>query len=201
MEAAFKEPMITKVHTMWADATKDEDGQIERLACWEYILADEELASMQGNGDAAKGRAILLAMKEVRALDQECADGRISEGEFKRLYDKDVLDAANTKGKLVIKVHTMWADAKKEEDGQMERLACWDCILADDELAGLVGENDVAKGKDILLAMKEARALDQECADGRISEDEFKRLYDKDVLDAATAKATLISKVHTMWAN
>ena len=39
----------------------------------------------------------------------------------------------------------MWAEIGSS--GQVERLACWGLILADAELAELVGKGDKAKGK------------------------------------------------------
>ena len=41
---------------MWAAGKKDDKGGIERLACWEYILADEELPGLVAFGDADKGK-------------------------------------------------------------------------------------------------------------------------------------------------
>ena len=68
-----------KVVSMWAGIIKDDDGQVERIACWDIILADQELASIVGNGDASRGTAVLQSMKDERALDQIKQDGRISE--------------------------------------------------------------------------------------------------------------------------
>ena len=48
-------------------------------SCWDIILADQELASIVGNGDALRGTAVLESMKDERALDQIKQDGRISE--------------------------------------------------------------------------------------------------------------------------
>ena len=45
----------TKVKGMWAEIGKS--GQVERLACWDFILADPELAKLIGKGDAVKGKA------------------------------------------------------------------------------------------------------------------------------------------------
>ena len=39
---------------MWAEVGKS--GQVERLACWDFILADAELASIMGKGNEAKGK-------------------------------------------------------------------------------------------------------------------------------------------------
>ena len=66
---------------------------IERLACWEMILADDNLATLIGKSDTAKGRAMLHAMKKMKALDTN-ADGQISAAEFKRLCDPSVLKVA-----------------------------------------------------------------------------------------------------------
>merc|ERR1712185_541068 len=147
---------------------------MERLSCWEYILGDDELASLVGKGHAEKGKSMLLAMKQARALDQISQDGRISEAEFKRIYDSEVLAAAaqhivHEDDPLRKKVDAMWDSAEKDEDGEMERLSCWEYILGDDELASLVGKGHAEKGKSMLLAMKQARALDQISQDGRIS--------------------------------
>ena len=85
-----------KVHALWAEISKDADTQVERIACWNIILADKELAEIVGNGDAAKGTAVLEAMKKVKALDQIKQDGRISEQEFYRLYDPTVLKVSSS---------------------------------------------------------------------------------------------------------
>ena len=68
-------------------------GQVERLACWDFILADAELASIMGKGNEAKGKAMLEMMKAVRALDTS-GDGAIYDEEFQRLYLPSVLLAA-----------------------------------------------------------------------------------------------------------
>ena len=159
-----------KVESMWNHITKNPDGQVERLACWDFILADQELAALIGTGDAAKGTEVLQAMKEVKALDQIKQDGHISEQEFSRLCDPAVLTAASKRVDLKAKVHAMWAEITKDADGQVERIACWDFILADKELAALVGDGNAAKGTSLLEAMKEVKALDQVKKDGRISE-------------------------------
>ena len=91
---------------------------------------------------------MLQAMKRAKALDIS-GDGRISEDEFKRLYNPAVLAAAKAavlREQLVAKVDDMWPSMPTGADGQMERLACWDLILADAELAGLIGESDAARG-------------------------------------------------------
>ena len=59
--------------------------EVERTACWDFILADSELARIMGKGDQAKGKAMLEAMKAVRALDKS-GDGIIHNEEFQRLY-------------------------------------------------------------------------------------------------------------------
>jgi hypothetical protein len=148
-----------KVIAMWAAMTKDaSDGQVERLACWDQILADKELCSIVGSSDVEKGTAILQAMKDVKALDQIKQDGRISQEEFYRLYDPDVLAAGLLRSNLKPKVIAMWtAIGKDPADGQVERLACWDIILADKELSMIVGSSDAAKGTAILEAMKEGK--------------------------------------------
>ena len=48
-------------------------------------MGDEELAIAMGSGDSVKGKALLAAMKEVRALDIS-GDNQICEKEFQRLY-------------------------------------------------------------------------------------------------------------------
>ena len=96
---------------------------------------------------------------------------------------------------LKAKVNSMWKNAAKDDDDQIERIACWDYILADDELAGLIGTSDIEKGREILQAMKYAKALDQIESDGRVSEAEFHRLYNPDVLAQAAAAQNLLAAV------
>ena len=69
---------------MWEDLGGPE-GKIERLACWDFILADGELAQIMGKGDPAKGKAMLQVMKAEHALDKN-GDGVIQNDEFQRLY-------------------------------------------------------------------------------------------------------------------
>jgi predicted Zn-dependent protease len=64
------------------------------LPSYQFILADEELAGLVGNSDAAKGKELLLEMKKVKALDQIVENGRIQQDEFDRLFDVGVLAAA-----------------------------------------------------------------------------------------------------------
>ncbi len=109
--------LIKKVHNLWGSIKEKEDGEVERLKCWEIILADEALIELIGKGDSAKGKARLLAMKAVRALDQIREDGRICEEEFYRLYDGDVLASAeqfvhtDEDDPLRVKVLAMWEAA------------------------------------------------------------------------------------------
>ena len=81
----------TKVIDMWK--VVGTIGQVERLACWDFILADAELASIMGKGSEAKGKAMLESMKAMRALDKS-GDGIIYTQEFQRLYLPSVLLAA-----------------------------------------------------------------------------------------------------------
>ena len=96
---------------------------------------------------------------------------------------------------LKAKVNSMWKNAAKDDDEKMERMACWDYILADDELAELIGTSDIEKGREILQAMKYAKALDQIESDGRVSEAEFHRLHNPDVLAQAAAAQNLLAAV------
>ena len=74
-------------------------GLVERLQCWDLILADSELARIMGKGDQPKGKAMLEAMKAMRALDKS-GTGVIYDEEFQRLYLPSNLlaaeEAANT---------------------------------------------------------------------------------------------------------
>ena len=59
VEAAVPEEASTKLRSkvaaLWAAVPKNEQGAIERLACWDILLADEELARLvDKNGDGAK---------------------------------------------------------------------------------------------------------------------------------------------------
>ena len=76
---------------MWTEISLD--GSADRLACWEKLLADDELATLIGKSDAGKGKAMLASMKAVKALDIN-GDGQIVVDEFNRLYDSSVLAAA-----------------------------------------------------------------------------------------------------------
>ena len=60
-------------------------GEVERIACWNFILADDELATLMGDGNQTKGKSMLEVMKAVRALDAD-GSGSIDAEEFRRLY-------------------------------------------------------------------------------------------------------------------
>ena len=68
----------------------------------------------------------------------------------------------------------MWN--KIGSEGEVERGHCWDLILADLELANLIGRNNQAKGKAMLESMKAVRALDKD-GTGTINLEKFQRLY------------------------
>ena len=74
----------TKVIDMWK-VISGPKNQVERLQCWDLILADSELARTMGKGDQTKGKAMLEVMKAMRAMDKN-GDGVIYEEEFQRLY-------------------------------------------------------------------------------------------------------------------
>jgi len=81
-------------------------------------------------------------MKEARALDVS-GDGMIDANEFARLLKPEVVLAAELK----VKVDALWRSMPKNAEGSMERLACWDLIMADDELAALIGGKNFVLGK------------------------------------------------------
>ena len=68
---------------MWKEIGAD--GEVERTKCWDLVLGDGELATLLGNGNQAKGKAMLQVMKAVRGLDAS-GDGMIDTLEFQRLY-------------------------------------------------------------------------------------------------------------------
>ena len=79
------------VEQLWVDMGGPE--KIERLACWDLLLSDDELACLLCRDDMMKGKAILAVMKSVRALDID-GDGHIVKSEFNRLFDPSVIAAA-----------------------------------------------------------------------------------------------------------
>jgi len=194
LSPAYLEAIRVKVVGMWKAIGKK--GHVERLACWDFILADDELATLMGNGELNKGKAMLESMKAVRALDAS-GDGTICDEEFQRLYlpynilaAESAYDAGFSPSYLEairVKVIKMWKVIGKK--GQVERLACWDFILADDELASIMGKGDKSIGKSMLESMKSVRALDVN-RDDMIVESEFQRLYLSSALTAAIAAVT-----------
>ena len=68
---------------MWK--TIGANGEVERLACWDLVLADPELATLIADGNQPKGRVMLQVLKAIRALDSS-GDGNIHNKEFRRLY-------------------------------------------------------------------------------------------------------------------
>jgi hypothetical protein len=67
----------------------------------------------------------------------------VSEAVAQDIDSLALLVAARLKGK----VDSLWAAMPKDANGSIERLACWAVLLADAELADLVGSGDAAKGK------------------------------------------------------
>jgi hypothetical protein len=67
---------------------KNEQGTIEWRACWDILLADPDLARFVGGGDVAKGKRVLAAMQDARALDVE-GDGMIGEAGMHRLLENN----------------------------------------------------------------------------------------------------------------
>ena len=99
------------------------------------------------------------------ALDTN-GDGFITESEFTRLCDPTILVAAQaqagsdgSKGQgtkigtgdeeltLDTKVEAMWEAMPQSRNHTVERIACWNIILSDMELANLVGNTDAARGE------------------------------------------------------
>ena len=144
-------------------------------------MSDPELGFIIGRSDGDKGKAMLEAMRENKALDTT-GDGRIDASEFQGLVNPDLIMAAE----VAVQSALIWAHAKKDKSGAIERNKCWRLILAHTELGYILGQGDVFKGKAILQAMKDAKALDVS-ADGKISEQEFHRLSDLAVIKKAEA--------------
>ena len=45
------------LRTMWDLVPKDHKDEVERIACWDMLLGDTELANLIGNADEARGLA------------------------------------------------------------------------------------------------------------------------------------------------
>lgn len=107
------------------------------------------------------------------------------------------------------RVDVLWGSMPKDASGEVERDACWEAILADKELVGLIGDGDAEKGLSLLANMKEAKMLDVD-HNGKIDSQEMLRLVATCVLDEALAlmedhgnglsAAELRAKVEDMWA-
>ena len=225
------EPLRIRVNNLWDTEVQgwtEEDDEIDVNKCWTIILRDKELPKLLGRSDIEIGTGLLRMMKEMRALDQYKKNGRISQKEFHRIYDFDVIATAESR-LLKSHVQSMWASYKKEKDkdDEIERVQyvfaiikiraplfihlmrsfscfistccrCWRLILDDSKLAKLIGKCSEQRGKEILNKMKEMRALDALKPDGRISADEFKRLCDPEII-AAAEQTLLMHKVHRLW--
>jgi len=120
-------------------------------------------------------------MKEVRALDID-GNGLIDEAEFKRLYKLEVLVA----GQVKVRADAMWEAVATDAAFNIERLKCWDMILADAEMGYILGQGFTARGISMMLKMKETKALNIS-GTGRIDASEFQRLYNLTVIAAAEA--------------
>ena len=82
------------------------------------------------------------------------------------------------------RAHLLWAEILTESQGRaVDRAACWDAILADGELASIMGRGDEARGQKVLLAIKQKHAFDPAGAEGGLSQQVFCSLYDPEELE------------------
>jgi hypothetical protein len=181
-------PLPSKVAELWDNLPKNENGEIERLTCWDLIFADVKLVMMVGKSNKAKGYALLQSMKHRNALDLN-NDSSISSYEFRRIADPAVMaaaeaDVASSSSPLALKVAEIWSTVPQNDRGEIEYRACWELILSDSELAVLVGDYDEAKGAAMLAAMQRTKLLVAN-ADGWLNFSEFWRLTDPSVIGAA----------------
>ena len=54
----LEDPLNKKVAAMWESIplAKDMNDQVDRIECWDFILKDDELASIYGNGNVLTGK-------------------------------------------------------------------------------------------------------------------------------------------------
>jgi chemotaxis response regulator CheB len=178
-----------KAEALWLKAKIIGSGAVDRLTCWDMIMKDDEMAYIMGKGSTSDGKAILAAMKEVKALDIS-GDEQIVEAEFKFVYDPFVIKAAGIK----VRADLIWESTKMTRAGPaevirdtVEWLECWDMIMADPEIAYTMGSDNTPEGKKILLAIKEVKALDVS-GEGQIEEAEFKELFSSKMIVMAHVK-------------
>lgn len=84
--------------------------------------------------------SILEAMKELKALNIS-GTGLVTEGEFQRLHNLSVL----TRGRIKVRVDALWKTIPKDREGSVERQRCWAAVLADKELASIVGSDQTSE--------------------------------------------------------
>lgn len=87
-----------KVGQLWAQLGGS--GRVERLVSWDHLLADDELAKLIGNADLRTGKAMLAAMREMRALGANAHD-KIAKSDFYGLFDPNAINEA----KLYVFMH------------------------------------------------------------------------------------------------
>ena len=128
---------------------KDEKGEVERVGCWDYVFHDHELAALVGNYNTKKGGKLIAAIKASREIDSDFS-GTMSKDEFIRLADPGVIarSEASLTASVRAKVDMMWRDIPlpKDENGEVERVGCWEYVFADIELATLIGDCNKERG-------------------------------------------------------
>ena len=133
------------------DELKDADGLITKEQFVAAVASSSEAAS-DPDAPSDGGIAEVVLGKEPPTAPP---GGPTPPGDATYAEETDKKSAA-----LHAKVQSMWAAIRKDEKKRVERLRCWDFIMADPEMAGLIGDGDDTKGRGVLLKMKEARALD-----------------------------------------
>ena len=83
----------TKVLDLWRVIAVGSSVEMEERVCWEFILAEDELARIIGDDNQGKGKEMLHAIRAMRALDLN-GDGMVHGEEFQRLYLPSVILAA-----------------------------------------------------------------------------------------------------------
>lgn len=201
------EPLRTQIDKVWADMMRGRGSEsMERMQCWGLILTDDKLARLIGDSDMDRGREILRALKDLSASSGS-RSSRIDATGFVEIFDDELLAAARTKVavhyEIREKLEAMW----KELVGQglhvhVDRSRCWSLVLADDELAYLLGDSDVSKGREVLriLVVQSRPPQDTEDEWG-VELPEFMRLCNPDILALARKSAGFSNPVPPLPVN
>ena len=153
-----------KVNSMWGAVSKDDKGQVGRIQCWEFIMADPDIAGLIGNGDAALGIKVLEQMKStlsgVHSLD---LNGSYVEALIRRIDDD-----FSTYFQVIANPHRVFLNvpfAQKIGDGQIVEME-FHRLVAEAAYEAAVSSLEAAHGGPVRIPLQGPAGRDDPRANG-----------------------------------